>query len=76
VIDGLVQRDIRKFKGSRESALFFHRIKPLAIHFLFFTFFIYMVLPLPISPELILIPMAIISGICISLSIKSYKKYL
>ena len=27
LVDGLVQRDIRKFKGARESTLLFHKIK-------------------------------------------------
>ena len=76
VIDGLAQRDIRKFQGARESTFFFHRTKSLPGVIFLTTFFIYMVIPIPISPELILVPMALISGLFTMLSIKNYKKYL
>lgn len=76
VVDGLVQRDIRKFKGARESTFFFHRVKSLVGICLFSIFFIYMVVPYPISPELLLIPMILLSSLFTYLSIKNYKKYL
>jgi len=74
--DGLIQRDIRKFQGARESTLFFHRIKPLSIFFIYTIFFIYMATPLPLPPELTLIPMILLSGLSTMLTIRTYKKYL
>lgn len=75
-VDGLIQRDIRKFQGARESTLFFHRIKPLSIFFINTIFFIYMVTPLPLPPELTLIPMILLSGMFTMLTIRTYKKYI
>ena len=76
VIDGLVQRDKRKFQAARESTFLFHRIKPLAKISFYLIFFIYMTMPIAILPELFLIPMAISSSLFTLLSIKSFKKYL
>lgn len=76
IVDGLVQRDIRKFKCTRESSFFFHRIKPLSGVFTYALFVIYMAVPLQVSPEILLIPMVILSSYFIMLTIKSYKKYL
>ncbi len=76
IIDGLVLRDKRKFQGARESTFLFHRLKPLARASFFTLFFIYMVSPYPILPNLFLIPMAALSSLFTMLSIKNFKKYL
>ncbi|MEO8964501.1 MAG: DUF4400 domain-containing protein [Gammaproteobacteria bacterium] len=76
IIDGLVQRDIRKFQGARESTFLFHRLKPLAKISFFLLFFIFMVVPFWVSPELFLMPMVLLSGLFTMLAIKSFKKYL
>jgi integrating conjugative element membrane protein (TIGR03747 family) len=76
IIDGLAQRDKRKFQGARESTFLFHRLKPLAKLSFFFLFFIYMVFPYMVMPELFLMPMVILSSLFMMLTIKSFKKYL
>jgi hypothetical protein len=76
VIDGLVQRDKRKFQGARESTFLFHRLKPLAKLSFFSLFFIYMIVPYEISPDLFLIPMVMLSSLFTMLAIRSFKKYL
>jgi hypothetical protein len=76
VIDGLVQRDIRKFRGERESTLFFHRAKLLCKKLFIFIFFLFMVLPCSASPEYILTPLGFVCGMTAMLSIKNFKKYM
>lgn len=76
VIDGLVQRDIRKFKGARESTFFFHRVKSFLKICFFTLFFVYMAVPIAILPEIILIPMMLLTSYFTLLSITNYKKYL
>jgi hypothetical protein len=76
VIDGLVQRDKRKFQGARESTFLFHRLKPLAKLSFFSLFFIYMIVPYEISPDLFLVPMVMLSSLFTMLAIRSFKKYL
>ena len=74
VVDGLVQRDIRKFSGARETALLYHRAKSIALSFIIIGFFVYLILPLNIAPEFILIPTAAISAYFLMVSIKLFKK--
>lgn len=76
ILDGLVQRDIRKLKGAKESSFFFHRVSTLAIVSVTIGFFIYMVIPIFISPFSILIPMTMFSAMLTMFSIKNFKKYI
>lgn len=76
IIDGLVQRDVRKFQGERESTLFFHRSKSLSTTLFTFIFFIFMALPFPVSPQVILVPMSFLCGLIAMISIKNFKKYM
>jgi hypothetical protein len=76
ITDGLVKRDIRKFQGARESAFTFHRLKSCLGFCFFIPFFIYLSMPLSVSPILILIPhILLFSGIA-ALSITHFKKHL
>jgi hypothetical protein len=75
ITEGLVQRDIRKFTGARESALYFHRLKPLTIWIFYLSFFLYLVCPYPITPMLFLIPMISMTSLLTMLTIKYFKKY-
>lgn len=74
-IDGLVQRDIRKFQGARESALLFHRIKYSGSTFFFLPLFAYLIWLSPISPQWFFLPMSIILGFWINFTIRFFKKY-
>jgi hypothetical protein len=76
IVDGLVQRDKRKFQGARESTFLFHRLKQMIQHSFLSLFLLYMIIPLNVSPEVCLLPMMILSGLFMMLSIKSFKKYL
>ena len=50
LVDGLVQRDIRKFQGARESTLLFHRIKRCGAAIFFLPLFAYLAWLSPVSP--------------------------
>lgn len=75
LVDGLGQRDIRKFQGSRESTFFFHRIKPLTGTVFYGFFLVYMCMPFSLSPQITLVPMALLFSIMTMLTVKHYKKY-
>jgi len=76
VIDGLVERDKRRFGGGRESSYFWHYvsswIKPLMIA----PFVIYIASPFSIHPSLVMIPFAVSFGYTLWLSTSMFKKYL
>ncbi len=76
VVDGLGQRDIRKFEGARESAFFFHRIKPMISKIFYLLFLMYLCLPFSFHSLGILMPMIVLLSLTIMLTLKSYKKYL
>jgi len=73
-VDGLVQRDVRKFSGGHESALLYHRSKSLALSVFILGCFLYLVLPLSLKPEWILLPTAFICAYFVMLSTKYFKK--
>lgn len=75
IIDGLVQRDIRKFQGARESTLLFHEIKRSLGWVFFIPLLVYFSLPWPVSPVWFLVPIAITVGVLTELSVRSFKKY-
>lgn len=75
LVDGLVQRDVRKFQGARESTYLFHRIKRSWPWCFFVPLWMYLVWPWPLLPAWFLIPMAMWLGMMVQLSVRSFKKY-
>ncbi len=75
LVDGLVQRDIRKFQGARESTLLFHELKRGSSFWFFVPLLMYLVLPWPVSPQWFLVPSAMILGLITQFGAKSFKKY-
>jgi integrating conjugative element membrane protein (TIGR03747 family) len=75
LVDGLVQRDVRKFQAARESTYLFHRIKRTWKRCFFVPLFLYFAWPLVTNPVLFLMPMAIGLGVLVQLGLQSFKKY-
>jgi integrating conjugative element membrane protein (TIGR03747 family) len=75
LVDGLVQRDIRKFQAARESTYLFHRIKKMWKPFFFVPLFFYFACPLVVSFLWFLLPMVIGLSVLIKISLQSFKKY-
>ncbi len=76
LIDGLVQRDLRRLRGRRESALLYHRARSALIPLLFWSGFLYLILPYNLNPDQLLLPFAISFAIAVFLTAKMFKKYL
>lgn len=75
-IDGLVKRDIRRFVAGHESGFVYHRAKTFIVPTITLPWVIYLALPISISPLLIMIPCALLSGIVMNIAAASFKKYL
>ena len=75
LVDGLVQRNIRKYQGARESALLFHRIKRSGAVIIYLPLLAYFAWLSPISPLWFLMPMAIAAGFWLAFSLRYFKKY-
>ena len=75
IVDGLGQRDIRKFSGARESSYLFHQFKRLPEILIYSVLFVYLSLPLPLNPEFLLMAIGLVCGVLVMYTVKGYKKY-
>jgi integrating conjugative element membrane protein (TIGR03747 family) len=75
LVDGLVQRDIRKFQGARESSLLFHTIRYSGTALFFLPLLTYFAWLSPVSPAWFFIPMAVVMGLWFTFSLRFFKKY-
>jgi integrating conjugative element membrane protein (TIGR03747 family) len=76
LIDGLVCRDIRRFGAGRESGYLYHRAKACVLPLATLPWIFYLSLPMSVEAGLILVPSAILLGLAIAITARSFKKYL
>ena len=76
LLDGLVQRDIRKYRGTRESSLFFHRSKAFLLFFFYSSYFLFIAIPVAFNWHIAILLIAIILAALIATSSRHFKKYL
>lgn len=76
LVDGLVQRDLRKFGSARESSYLYHKARGTIIPLTIVPWTVYLAIPVSISPLLIFLPCATLLGVSVYVSVSSFKKYL
>ncbi|WP_055137131.1 TIGR03747 family integrating conjugative element membrane protein [Pseudomonas corrugata] len=76
LIDGLVQRDIRRFGAGRESGYVYHRARACVMPLLTLPWIIYLALPVSVNAAFILLPSAVLLGGVIGVTASRFKKYL
>lgn len=76
MIDGLVQRDLRRWGAGRESAFLYHNAKRTILPFLSMPWIVYLAMPETIHPNYVILPFAICFAIAVSITASSFKKYL
>jgi len=76
LIDGLVQRDIRKFQCARESTYLFHRPKPILSFCFYVPLFVYFVSPTLFDSKILFISIAVAVGLIANIMVRNFKKYL
>ncbi len=76
IIDGLVQRDIRRWSGGRESAFIYHWAKKFVMPSLTLPWMIYLAMPVSIHPNLIVLPFAVLFAGAVMVMVSTFKKYL
>ena len=74
--DGLLQRDLRRFGGGRESAYLWHYAKRWVAPTLALPVIIYLGVPLSIYPPYLITPFAMLFGFAVWISSALFKKYL
>lgn len=76
LIDGLVERDLRRFSAGRESAYVFHIAKRAMTPMVVLAWAIYLSIPFSLHPALVIIPFAVIFALSVGIAASSFKKYL
>ena len=76
LVDGLVQRDLRRWGGGRESSYLYHYAKNSVWTFMLSAWVSYLALPVSLHPVFIVLPFAILFAISISVTASTFKKYL
>ena len=76
LVDGLVQRDLRRWGGGRESSYVYHYAKRSNVVFVALAGFIYLAMPFTIHPAMVLVPFATACAGSIGLTASRFKKYL
>ena len=76
LIDGLVQRDLRRRGAGRESSFIYHHARAAIPPLLGAPFIIYLALPVSLHPGWIVLPAVLLMGLAVALAARSFKKYL
>lgn len=76
LVDGLVQRDLRRWGGGRESSYLYHYAKQSVWGFLVTAWVLYLALPVSVNPAFIIVPFAALFAFSISVTASAFKKYL
>ncbi len=71
LVDGLVQRDLRRWGGGRESSS-----KKAALPLVVMTWVTYLALPFSLHPTFIVLPFAVLFAFAVAVTASTFKKYL
>lgn len=75
VVDGLVERDLRRWGGGRESSNVFNLAKRSIAPFFFLACVLYISVPVSVYPIIIILPFAVLLGLSVRISFEKLKKY-
>jgi integrating conjugative element membrane protein (TIGR03747 family) len=76
LVDGLVQRDLRRWGGGRESSFVYHYAKRAALPLVVITWVVYLSLPFSLHPTFIVLPFAALFALTVAVTASTFKKYL
>ena len=76
LVDGLVQRDLRRWGGGRESSFVYHYAKKAALPLVVLSWVIYLALPFSVHPTFVVLPFATLFALTVAVTASTFKKYL
>ena len=76
LVDGLVQRDLRRWGGGRESSFVYHYAKKAALPLVVLAWVIYLALPFSLHPTFVVLPFAALFALTVAVTASTFKKYL
>lgn len=74
-VDGLVERDLRRWGGGRESSNVYNLARRSVIPSFILACMIYISLPMSINPALVILPFALLFGMSVRIGFDRLKKY-
>ena len=74
--DGLMRRDLRKFRVEHESSFVYHIAKSLALPLMISGCIMYLSMPFTIHPNLVITPYAVLFAYTLSVMASKFKNYL
>lgn len=75
LVDGLVQRDIRRWGGGRETSFVYHWAKRLVLPSLYLPWIVYLAMPVSVHPNLVVLPFALVCAFSVAVMVTTFKKY-
>lgn len=76
VVEGLSQRDLRRYGAAYESSFVYHHARRLVKPALCVPCMLYLAWPVAVYPNLLLLPAALLFGAAITVTLTSFKKYI
>jgi integrating conjugative element membrane protein (TIGR03747 family) len=76
LVDGLVQRDLRRWSGGRESSFVYHHAKKVIFPAVILAWIVYLGMPTSIHPNYVILPFAGLFALALAIAAGSFKKYL
>ncbi len=76
MVDGLVQRDLRRWRGGRESSFVYHYAKKAVLPLVVLSWVIYLALPFSLHPSFVVLPFATLFALTVTVTASTFKKYL
>jgi len=76
LVDGLVQRDLRRWGGGRESSFVYHYAKKAALPLVVTSWVVYLALPFSLHPGFTVLPFAVLFALSVAVTASTFKKYL
>jgi integrating conjugative element membrane protein (TIGR03747 family) len=76
LVDGFLQRDLRRWGGGRESSFVYHWAKRSALPLLILSWVVYLALPFSLHPTFVILPFATLFALSVAVTASSFKKYL
>ncbi|MDN3519058.1 TIGR03747 family integrating conjugative element membrane protein [Aquisalimonas lutea] len=76
VVDGLVQRELRRWGGGRESSFVYHHAKRLMMPSIAMAWVVYLALPVSTHPNWVILPFSVLNATTVAITASRFKKYL
>ena len=76
LVDGLVERDLRRWSGGRESSFIYHHAKKVIFPAVILAWVVYLGMPTSVHPNYVILPFAALFTLATAITAGSFKKYL